>query len=88
MQDTIRWSIDIRFMRPEDPSGFSGATNVMLLRKETKEGEKRDFPIDWNVWGGGSGGEFLMKREEEEKNEKKDGQDEEISGPWMDRWRK
>lgn len=73
-------------MRPQDPSGFSGATNSMVLREENGK-YKNDFPIDWSVWGGG---EFLMKREEENNNDNNNiiNNEEEISGPWMDRWRK
>ena len=71
-------------MRPQDPSGFAGANKTMLLRTKESRREQKGIGIDWEVWGEGE--EVLMRREGEE--EGGGGGEEEISGPWMDRWRR
>ncbi len=66
-------------MRPQDPSGFSGPSpGTILLRTK----DQKHIPIDYELWG--KHDDFIMTREETKEKERND---DEISGPWLDRWR-
>jgi len=83
--DSIRWTVDLRFMKTSNPSGFypldeSINEPKMKLRSSTQS----DIPIDWNQWAP-ENQDILMDNKKE-----KDILDEfnySIEGPWMNRWK-
>ena len=43
--DSIRWSLDLRWQRADEPVGFYGVKDGLLLRSEDK-----NYKIDWTEW--------------------------------------
>jgi ectoine hydroxylase-related dioxygenase (phytanoyl-CoA dioxygenase family) len=70
----IRWSVDLRWQRPNEPHGFFGSKEPLLFRTAKDPAYKPD----WNVWGPL---DTPVQQSEEEKLSTI------ISGPWMKRWK-
>ncbi|EFA85778.1 3-methyl-2-oxobutanoate hydroxymethyltransferase [Heterostelium album PN500] len=79
----IRWTVDLRFQKTKDPSGFypldqSDNESKMALRSA----EQRSIPIDYSKWDGEV--DILMKKDNDNNNQDK--LNYQIEGPWFDRW--
>ncbi|EGC33936.1 hypothetical protein DICPUDRAFT_35909 [Dictyostelium purpureum] len=90
----IRWTMDIRFQKSSDPSGFSpidlespekSNEEKMNLRSSSKE----IIPINYNIWSPTNNQEILMSLNNS--NQTTDGEknlsDYSIDGPWFNRWK-
>eukprot|EP01112_Ceratiomyxa_fruticulosa_P015003 TRINITY_DN4360_c0_g1_i3.p1 TRINITY_DN4360_c0_g1~~TRINITY_DN4360_c0_g1_i3.p1 ORF type:complete len:261 (+),score=54.46 TRINITY_DN4360_c0_g1_i3:54-785(+) len=77
---SIRWTIDFRYMKIGDPSGFSGLGDKCIPLR-TKE--NRQIPIDLSVWGSEP---ILMGGSSDKDKEKASESDHAIEGPWLERW--
>ncbi|KAF2069536.1 hypothetical protein CYY_009144 [Polysphondylium violaceum] len=79
---SIRWTVDLRFMKTSDPSGFypidaSENETKMKLRSSILP----EIPIDYKQWALDNQN-ILM-----DMDDKKDKNDFSIQGPWMNRWK-
>jgi hypothetical protein len=78
--DIIRWSIDLRWQRPDQPSGMEGIKEPILLRTA----RDMHYRPDWNEWASRSRQVGLHDVLREEKPIEQT--DAKVHGPWMDRW--
>jgi len=78
--DIIRWSIDLRWQRPDQPSGMEGIKEPILLRTARDQ----NYRPNWNEWGSRSRQVGLHDVLREGKPIEKT--DAKVSGPWMNRW--
>ncbi len=76
VSDKIRWSVDLRWQRPDEPSGFEKVKECILMRTA------RDphYRIDWTAWA--------AKNRVADAMDKKaaDPFDSTVTGPWLRRW--
>ena len=70
----IRWSVDLRWQRPDEISGFEGVKDPILMRSADP-----NFHLDWGGWTTRSRISAALKE-----NEGKF--DINVMGPWLDRW--
>jgi ectoine hydroxylase-related dioxygenase (phytanoyl-CoA dioxygenase family) len=80
LSDKIRWSIDLRWQRPGERSGFEGIKDCILMRT------KRDasYQPDWESWSKQNRIADAML----DKEQRKDADfNTSVSGPWMERWK-
>jgi ectoine hydroxylase-related dioxygenase (phytanoyl-CoA dioxygenase family) len=75
--DKIRWSVDLRWQRPDQPSGFDAIKPPILMRTSDPA-----FRPDWDVWANHNRVTAAMSD-----TTTRDEFDTRISGPWMDRWK-
>ncbi|XP_074649271.1 uncharacterized protein LOC141904564 [Tubulanus polymorphus] len=75
ISDEIRWSIDLRWQRPDHPYGFYGVKDGILMRTSADP----DYKIDWTKFDG-------VNRNKAHIIEEHDDYDTTVTGPWMDRW--
>ncbi len=75
--DIVRWSIDLRWQRPDDLSGFEGIKNPILMRT----GRDPGYRIDWAGWAAQNRIADAMP------DALRDEFATSVSGPWMDRWK-
>lgn len=76
VSNKIRWSVDLRWQRPDQFSGFEEVKPCILMRTATDP----TYRPDWQTWG-------RMNRVEAGMLEKpRDEFDTTVSGPWMERW--
>jgi hypothetical protein len=74
--DRVRWSIDLRWQRPEEPSGFEGIKDCILMRTARDP----DYRPDWENWGKQNRiADAMLETPKEEFSTR-------VSGPWMQRW--
>jgi hypothetical protein len=75
--NTIRWSVDLRWQRPGEPSGFESIKACIPMRRA----RQRDYKIDWSKWATQNRIADAMKDAK---------LDDEFSttvmGPWLERW--
>ncbi|HWF43869.1 MAG TPA: phytanoyl-CoA dioxygenase family protein [Candidatus Kapabacteria bacterium] len=79
----IRWSIDLRWQRPKEPSGMEGIKEPILMRTAGNP----SYRPNWSEWAARSrqvGLHDVLAEQERLVNEG----DTKVSGPWMDRWRR
>jgi len=77
LSDRVRWSVDLRWQRPDEPSGFEGIKDCILMRTA------RDprFRTDWEGWAKQNRiVDALLEAPQDEF-------DTTVSGPWMERWK-
>lgn len=74
----VRWSVDLRWQRPDEPSGFEGIKDCILMRTAKDPA----YRPDWTAWAKQNRitDAFL------EGSAPKDEFDAMVSGPWMERW--
>ena len=87
----MRWSLDLRFQRPDCPTGFYGLKDSLVLSKQHDPGYKPD----WENWGKVDRGQLQeqkMGRDSKDALTAEYGDavseafDVTIHGPWMDQW--
>lgn len=75
--NVVRWSVDLRWQRPNEPSGWEGYLDVLEMRR----GDDPAFRPDWDA--------YFDARAEAFKNFRVPGRDSfdiTVTGPWLDRW--
>ncbi|KAL5022739.1 hypothetical protein ScPMuIL_001894 [Solemya velum] len=75
----IRWSLDLRFQRPDLPVGFYGLKHGVLLRSPSKP----DHVINWKDFDGRD----KIQREACVEDKTADEFSTTIQGPWMTKWK-
>ena len=80
--DIIRWSIDLRWQRPNEVSGFDDVKPCILMRSASKPFHE----IDWETWAKTSR-QFKEREDGVIKAEEEFVFDSKVTGPWLDRWR-
>jgi len=78
LSNIIRWSVDLRYQRPNEPSGFVGAKLPILLRTA----KDPNYIPDFSKWGAIE----RLKLSETEHLKVTDKFSTIIAGPWMKRW--
>ena len=74
--DKIRWSVDLRWQRPNEPSGFDDVKECILMRTARDPG----YQIDWTGWA-------RQNRIADAMDQKAvDPFDTTVTGPWLHRW--
>ena len=76
--DKIRWSLDLRWQRPNQPNGFYGLKECVLMRTASNP----NYIIDWE----GFATLDRTKLQMESEDSIDDPFDTTIHGPWMKRW--
>ena len=79
--DKIRWSVDLRWQRPDEPSGFGKIKPCILMRTA----DDPDYKIDWERWARNSRMEIVKQRAGSEAD---DSFGTTVTGPWLNRWSK
>jgi hypothetical protein len=72
----IRWSVDLRWQRPDEPSGFEKVKECILMRTATDP----NYRIDWIAWARKNRVAEAMDRKSA------DPFDATVTGPWLHRW--
>eukprot|EP01129_Flabellula_baltica_P017647 TRINITY_DN9848_c0_g1_i1.p1 TRINITY_DN9848_c0_g1~~TRINITY_DN9848_c0_g1_i1.p1 ORF type:complete len:315 (+),score=75.94 TRINITY_DN9848_c0_g1_i1:330-1274(+) len=72
----IRWSVDLRWVRTNETSGFEHVKETIIMRKS----DDPDHKIDFTEWA------KKNRHEEESEHQKTDPFDIKVTGPWMTRW--
>ncbi|XP_071801414.1 uncharacterized protein [Asterias amurensis] len=87
MSDEVRWSVDLRWQRPDKPNGFYGIKDSVLMRSSTDPNHLVDFEsfdkVDRHVKAKDS---TLDIPEVDDDQTTDDEFDTTIMGPWMKRW--
>ena len=78
--DKVRWSLDLRWQRPDEPNNFFGLKDCILLRSV----DKLDHVIDWEGFAAVDRNKLQMGFEGDK--QEADPFDSRIHGPWMERW--
>ena len=74
--DKIRWSVDLRWQRPDEPSGFDKVKECILMRTSRDP----EYRIDWTAWA-------RKNRIADAMDQKPaDPFDATVTGPWLYRW--
>ncbi len=74
--DQIRWSVDLRWQRPGEPSGFEQVKECILMRTARDP----SYRIDWTGWA-------RQNRIADAMDQKPaDPLDTTVTGPWLHRW--
>lgn len=74
LSDKIRWSVDLRWQRPHEVSGFEDVKDPILMRSSDP-----NFQLDWSGWATQSRIDAALQENE--------GQfDINVMGPWLERW--
>jgi Phytanoyl-CoA dioxygenase (PhyH) len=79
--DRIRWSIDLRWQKPGEPSGMEGIKEPILMRTASDP----NYKPNWEAWSAQSrqvGLHDVLAEGERPVSE----EDAIVSGPWMARW--
>lgn len=76
LSNKVRWSIDLRWQRPDAPSGFEGIKDCILMRT-ARDPQHRP---NWAEWAAQNRIADAMLETP------KDPFDTSVSGPWMQRW--
>lgn len=80
--DIIRWSIDLRWQRPNEVSGFDNVKPCILMRSASDPSHKPD----WANWANISR-QFKEREDGVVKAEEEFVFDSKVTGPWLERWR-
>lgn len=76
----VRWSVDLRWQRPDAPSGFEGIKDCILMRTA----KDPDYRPDWTYWARQNRiTDAFLEQPEERQQEQFNTM---VSGPWMQRW--
>ncbi|XP_078484605.1 uncharacterized protein LOC100178123 [Ciona intestinalis] len=78
LSDIIRWSLDLRWQRPDKPNGFYGIKDCVVMRKK----DDPKYVVDWSELSGCCRSQLQMKKVDEDDTDLHP----EIAGPWMKRW--
>jgi len=73
--DRIRWSVDLRFQNPAQPTGFDAIKPLILLRKAADP----SYRPDWSSWA-------AVDRVALANSKQDDPFAAHVDGPWLDRW--
>jgi Phytanoyl-CoA dioxygenase (PhyH) len=76
--DKVRWSVDLRWQDPRQPSGDEGGAGVIPMRKAADP----SFRVDWDAWAAEQRRAYEIQR-----GLSQQAFDTTVSGKWMDRWR-
>lgn len=76
--DVVRWSVDLRWQRPEEPAGWEGIIELLEMRRA----DDPDFGPDWEVYFSQRAKAFESFR-----TPGKGDLDVTVDGPWIERWR-
>ena len=79
--DKIRWSLDLRWQRPDESNGFHGLKESILMRST----DNPNYVIDWEGFASLDRNKLQMGVDATEE-EKTNAFDTTIHGPWMNRW--
>ena len=77
--DKVRWSVDLRWQRPDEPTGWEGYLDLLEMRR----GGDPAFRPDWDG--------FFARRAAAFEGFRGGGEgafDVDIDGPWIERWRR
>ncbi len=74
--DKIRWSVDLRWQRPDEPSGFDKIKECILMRTARDP----NYQIDWKAWAHKNRIADAMDAKAA------DPFDTTVTGPWLHRW--
>ncbi|XP_005105561.1 uncharacterized protein LOC101849867 isoform X2 [Aplysia californica] len=80
LSNDIRWSLDLRWQRPDKPVGFYGLKQGIMMRSKKNPIKE----IDWNSFN--SVDRHTKADEELKGKEDEDEFDTTIVGPWMKKW--
>jgi hypothetical protein len=89
LSDKIRWSVDLRWQRPNEPHGFFGIKDPILFRTS----KDPNYKIQWGNWVNEDRNKInieLLKQKghvESGLSEDDDRFSPIIAGPWMSRWK-
>lgn len=72
----IRWSVDLRWQRPSEPSGFDKVKECILMRTAREP----NYRIDWSAWANQNRVSDAMDQRSA------DPFDATVTGPWLHRW--
>ena len=77
-----RWSVDLRYQRPGEPTGFPPKSKLPPMRKS----DDPDHRLDWEAW-------IAAEQGKQEGQKYRDLQDDEFDfappdAPWLVRWQK
>jgi hypothetical protein len=76
LSDKIRWSVDLRWQRPGEPSGFEAVKECILMRTARDP----NYRIDWTAWA-------KKNRIADAMDQKPTAPfDATVTGPWLHRW--
>lgn len=76
--DKIRWSLDLRWQRPDKPNGFYGLKDCLTMRRKSQA----NISIDWEPFASWN----RTKVQSEVVGHFEDNFDTTVHGPWMKRW--
>jgi hypothetical protein len=76
--DKIRWSVDLRYQDPKQPSGDDSGAGVIVMRKA----DDPAFTVDWDTWA-----EAQRKTSAARRGLTDKAFDSTVAGSWMARWR-
>jgi hypothetical protein len=74
--DKIRWSVDLRWQRPDEPSGFESVKECILMRTARDP----NYRTDWTAWARKNRIADAMDQRPT------DPFDTTVTGPWLHRW--
>ncbi|XP_048585693.1 phytanoyl-CoA dioxygenase-like [Nematostella vectensis] len=78
--DKIRWSLDLRWLRPDKPNGFYGLKDNILMRTSKDPNFKPDFESFAKM------DRHLLQEKISEEQAKEDRFSTVVAGPWMSNW--
>ena len=87
----IRWSIDLRWQRPDLPNGFYGLKDCIVLTKK----DDTAYKPDWKSWAAVDRGQLQHKKMGDDSrgamseyygDTTDEAFDATVHGPWMDQW--
>lgn len=78
VSDRVRWSVDLRWQHPHEPSGWEGYLDPFVMRR----GDDPAFRPDWDGFF-----DRRAKTFEGFRNLTEDSFDISVEGPWIERWR-
>ena len=79
--DGVRWSADLRYQRPGDPTGFPPDAKLVPMRKS----DDPDFRLDWAAWAAAQEGEQDVQKHRSLPDGMFDFSP--PDAPWLVRWR-
>jgi ectoine hydroxylase-related dioxygenase (phytanoyl-CoA dioxygenase family) len=80
LSDKIRWSLDLRWQRPDEPNGFYGLKdNILMVTSKSP-----DHVIEWDEWAKHSRTEMQDRAVTDVID--RDEFDSTVAGPWMSQW--
>ncbi|XP_072022978.1 phytanoyl-CoA dioxygenase domain-containing protein 1 homolog [Amphiura filiformis] len=80
--DIIRWSLDLRYQRPDRPSGLWGVKECVVLRTK----KEKNFKINWEDFEKVDRTKAQEQVAHSSQVEAVDDFDTTLTGPWMHRW--